>query len=256
MSFFCVIVELRARAFQINMAALYPFHMIPRNQMFADSCGIIRIRPWTGVRLIYDCALFGIDPPPRTTNNSMVMEEIKDEDNKVISRQPYACHKYSIPKAEKVQGYPLKSYMPKIEKRRAQYVNWNFNHVAGQGEESAVAELKQAMKKNGNMFLGPHPDFTTGEVSWTWPPMPIAKQKMVQQQQIDPFNEYTARGAHMPLMVFIGEQNKTRRSSQARSERIEKATAKGGRSSTNQEHEMEHNRTDVGKQRWRSTEFK
>ena len=78
MAFFCVIVELRARGFQINMAAWYPFYMLVQRDMRADSCGIFCIGPWTGVRLIYDCALFGIDPPPRTANNSMVMER-KDQ---------------------------------------------------------------------------------------------------------------------------------------------------------------------------------
>ena len=54
MSFFCVIVELRARGFQINLAVWYPFYMSVQVEMRADSCGIFCIGPWTGVRMIYD----------------------------------------------------------------------------------------------------------------------------------------------------------------------------------------------------------
>ena len=97
-----------------------------------------------------------------------------------------------------------------------------------QGEESAVAELKRQMEKEKHMFLQPHPDFITGELSWTWPPMPICKQKLAQQQKIDPTNEYTARGAHMPLMVFIREKNKTPRSAKAKCGRKERVTTTGG----------------------------
>ena len=77
------------------------------------------------------------------------------------------------------------------------------------------------------MFLEPHPEFTKGELSWTWPPMPNCKQQLVQQQTNDPFNEYTARGAHMPLMVFICDKGRTRRTQQAQNLRREKAAARG-----------------------------
>ena len=74
MSLFCVIPELRARGFQINLAAWYPFYMIVQEEMYTDSCGVFVIGPWAGVRLIYDCHLFDIEAPHRTHTNSMVME--------------------------------------------------------------------------------------------------------------------------------------------------------------------------------------
>ena len=52
--------------------------------------------------------------PPRTPNNSIVMEERKDENDKVISREPFKSHEYVMQDATKVQGYPLKRYMPKM----------------------------------------------------------------------------------------------------------------------------------------------
>ena len=133
MAFFCVIVELRGRGFQINMAAWYPFYMKVKRQMRAESCGIFSIGPLTGVRLIYDCGVFDIPPPPRTPNNSMVMEELKDEHGKVMSMEPYKTHEYVIQDGQKVQGYRLKSYQPEMKTRRAQYLKWNFDYVVDQG---------------------------------------------------------------------------------------------------------------------------
>ena len=49
MSLLCVIAELRARGFQINLAAWYPFYMIKQKEMRVDSCGIFVIGPWQGV---------------------------------------------------------------------------------------------------------------------------------------------------------------------------------------------------------------
>ena len=50
MSLVCVIPQLRARGFQINLAAFYPFWMEAHREMFTDSCGVFLIGPWQGVR--------------------------------------------------------------------------------------------------------------------------------------------------------------------------------------------------------------
>ena len=179
MSFLCVIVELRARGFQINMAAWYPFDMIVQKEMMVDSCGVFVIGPWTGVRLIYDCALFNIVAPHRTANNSMVMEQIKDTDDNVINTAPYKAHKYTIEKPDKVKGYPLTSYLPK-DTKKPQCVQWNFAHVADQSEESAVAEQKTTMKKEPQRF--PAANFSLGASSWELPQMPECNQKLCFKQ--------------------------------------------------------------------------
>ena len=77
MSLFCVVPEMRARGFQINLAAWYPFYMGHQEEMFVDSCGVFVIGPWQGVRLCYDCSLLDIVAPERRENNSMVMEQIE-----------------------------------------------------------------------------------------------------------------------------------------------------------------------------------
>ena len=104
-------------------------------------------------------------------------------------------------------------------------MKWMFDHVQHK-EQSAVAELRKAMVKEPTMFLQPHPEFSTGESSWEWPRMAICKQKLVGKKKFDPFQHYTASGAHMPLMVFIGAKGKTRRTPMARKERSAKASAR------------------------------
>ena len=222
MSFLCVIAEMRARGFQINLAAWYPFYMTVQEEMMVDSCGMFVIGPWQGVRLIYDCSLFEIDAPYRTNNNSMVMEHFTNEAGKECARR-YEAQQYTIANTEKVQGYPLKSYMPK-NKTKEELMRWTFDCVAD--KESAVAEQKAAMKKMPHMY--PAPDFNFGAASWNWPQMAICSQKLVRQDKFDPEEfGYFARGAHMPLMLFIGEKNKTRRSWDSRVRRQANEAARG-----------------------------
>ena len=113
MSFVCVIVGLRARGFQIFLADLYSFYVTNQIEARTDSCGIFCIGPWTGVRMVYDCGLFEIPPPTRTTNNSLVLKESKVPNGKVIGWEQQDMHVYDIPVDNKVQGYVLTSYLPK-----------------------------------------------------------------------------------------------------------------------------------------------
>jgi hypothetical protein len=104
-------------------------------------------------------------------------------------------------------------------------MRWTFDYVADQGEESAVAEQKAAMKKATQMY--PAADFEFGASSWGWPQMPICSQQLVRQDKFDPEQACFPRGAHMPLMVFIGEKGRTRRSAEGRGRRTEKQEAMG-----------------------------
>ena len=115
MSFLSVIAELRARGFQINLAAWYPFYMIKQKEMRVDSCGIFVIGPWQGVRLVYDCTLFDIAAPHRQWHNSMVMEQFADEEGTPTDERRYEVHQYTISDActKKVQVFPPTSYLPK-----------------------------------------------------------------------------------------------------------------------------------------------
>ena len=203
MSFLCVVAEMRARGFQINLAAWYPFYMTHQKEMMVDSCGVFVIGPWRGVRLNYDCSLFKIVAPVRTPNNSMVMEVIRDEHGKEINRKPYDLHEYLIIKRDQVQGYPLSSYLPKNDAKE-EHVRWTFDCV--QDDQSAVAEQWAATERKPCWY--PEANFDFAAESWDWPEMAPCSQKLVDYKKFDPDKTYFARGAHMPLMVFIGDKSK------------------------------------------------
>ena len=106
MSLFSVIPELRARGFQINMAAWYcwkhPYEKGPR----ADSCGIFILGPCHGVRMCYDPSVFGLLPPELPDNCSMMMEILRDDDGNEIDRRRWDVPTISI----MGQGEPLAHY--------------------------------------------------------------------------------------------------------------------------------------------------
>ena len=187
-----------------------------------DSCGVFVIGPWRGVRLNYDCSLFKIVAPVRTPNNSMVMEVIRDEHGKEINRKPYERHEYLILKRDQVQGYPLSSYLPKNDAKE-QHVRWTFDCV--QDDQSAVAEQWAATERKPCWYPEANWDFAAE--SWGWPEMAPCSQKLVDYKKFDPDKTYFARGAHMPLMVFIGDKSKTRRTREARASRTVKQGNRG-----------------------------
>ena len=57
--------------------------------------------------------------------------------------------------------------------------------------------------------------------------MAIRSQKLVHQDKFDPDETYFARGAHMPLMVFICEKCRTRRSYEGQRRRATNAAKRG-----------------------------
>ena len=114
--------------------------------------------------------------------------------------------------------------MPK-NNTKEELIRWTFDCVEWFNQVSAVAEQKAAMKKAANMY--PAANFDFGAASWNWPEMTICSQQIVQQDKFDPNIGYFSRGAHMPLMAFIGEKGRTRRSQEGRVRRIEKAAARG-----------------------------
>ena len=70
-------------------------------------------------------------------------------------------------------------------------------------------------------------DSTTGSASWSWSGTPPSKQKPVQFEQFDPHKEFFKRGAHMPLMIYVGAPADTRRTAKAQTERNAKADRRG-----------------------------
>ena len=68
-----------------------------------------------------------------------------------------------------------------------------------------------------------------GLASWGWPTMPHVKQTLVLTANFDPATEMFKRGAHMPLMIYIGSSEDMRRTPAARARRAQRAEERGHR---------------------------
>ena len=149
MALFSVIPELRARGFQINLAAWYCWQMNYEATVRADSCGIFRIGPCQGVRLCFDASAFGLQFPMRETC-SMVMEIVRDAEGNEIERR-----RYHIPQFQLLgQGYQLTSYRPQETERREQFVKWTFTPVFEDGSP-AMAAIKHSATHDLSLLSPP-----------------------------------------------------------------------------------------------------
>ena len=129
---------------------------------------------------------------------------------------------------KKGQGFELSCYMPDSDAMKAKFVDMTFEVQApSEYQHSAVVEVRADMKQKAEAAGFPCVDFTTGEASWDWSHMPICKQKLVKIEKFDPFKKFSKKGAHMPLMVFIGDKGKNRRKPESRVRRDEKADERG-----------------------------
>ena len=82
-------------------------------------------------------------------------------------------------------GYPLTSYRPTMQERMRQFVIWSFTPTTDR-ESSAVAEVRDAVLHDRDMFpIGPV-DRDMGWASWRWSTMPAIKQKLVLTYKCDP----------------------------------------------------------------------
>ena len=60
MALLAVIPELRARGFQVSLAAWYCWQNNLETHVRADSCAIFRIGPCQGIRMCFDASVFGL----------------------------------------------------------------------------------------------------------------------------------------------------------------------------------------------------
>ena len=221
MALFAVIPELRARGFQISLCAWYCWQNHLETHVRADSCAIFRIGPCQGIRMCFDASVFGLPSPPLPEKCSMVMEILRDDEGKEIERRQYGVPKMGV----LGQGFPLASYRPLEPKRKEQFVNWTFTH-AFDALSPAVAGIIQCTKDDKAMFPF-DVDNSIGSASWSWPEAPISKQKLASYDLFDPHRQFFQRGAHMPLMVYIGGSSESRRSKDARARRCANADKRG-----------------------------
>jgi hypothetical protein len=220
MALFSVVPELRARGFLINLAAWYCWQNQHEEHVRADSCAIFRIGPCHGIRMCFDASAFGLTSPELPPNCSMVMESVRNVDGKEIEKR-----RYGVPKIGFLgQGYPLKSYKPDHPPRKEEFVRWTFTPVFAK-ESPAVAEIKAVARKSDVFPSGVNT--TIGSASWSWPVDMPSKQKLTNFNLFDPSEEFVKRGAHAPVMIFLGGHSETRRTKKAQERRAMKADKRG-----------------------------
>ena len=225
MALWTVIPELRARGFQANLAAWYPWKHVRETAVRMDSCAIIVIGPCAGLRRLWDPSVLGagIAAAELPKNWANVEEISRDEDGREVARSPWEIPEFNF----MAQGYSLVCYRPTDDMRRRTCVTWSFKPVTDV-TESAMAEVLEKTRKDKAMFPIPI-DNIIGLCSWRWPSMSLCKQKPVDVKLFDPEGQFLREGSHMPLLIFIGLASEGRRTPAAQSRREEKAARRGWR---------------------------
>ena len=132
----------------------------------------------------------------------------EDTDGREVSREPWPLPEH----CRMGSGYPLSSYRPTQRERMHQFVSWTLSPVTVE-EDAGMVGPKVANQRNRDIFPNKPDRPDAGLVTFAWPVFPICKQKLVEVNLFDPQAELFGHGAHMPLMVFVGD--KSRRTPQA-----------------------------------------
>ena len=124
----------------------------------------------------------------------------------------------------------------KTIERVTQFIRWSYEPVVTGTSDSFTTIQKKAQenweqcwyKKPQQKIGQAHPQHGNGSV-WSWYDFPVVKQKLVQNTKFDPWisegNGFFTKGAHMPLMVYVGKDS--RRSAPKREARTLAAKGRG-----------------------------
>ena len=99
MALWCVIPELRARGFQANLLAWYPWQVEGSEMVHLDSCAIIAIGPLVGAHRLFDPTLVGVSCDHKNLslpNWLNTMEHYKDEEGDEDKLRPWPVSKFHI----------------------------------------------------------------------------------------------------------------------------------------------------------------
>ena len=175
--------------------------------------------------MTYDCSVLGINAPEKPSDAWRNMERVTtDEEGREITREPYQIRTFQILGS----GFPLGSYRPQHPDTMKQIVKWAFEGVTKNNSPAVVGAMRASAEDGGNKRMFPWAvDQNLGSESWTWPSMPLCKQKLIDVEMFDPQSQYFKRGGHMPLMVFVGGHNQQRRTKGACERRERRAEQRG-----------------------------
>ena len=225
MALWLVAPELRARGLNVNLAAWYPWQKIGAPTPAIDSCAIFLIGPSASIRTVFDAATI-IDDAREETDRPKGWQKVEqvvfDADGKVVRRQHFP-----LSLCESGAGEPLAHYRPQGEKIK-EFVQWSCE-ASVEMTSPAVAGPRlacgRAKNLGGELVIKSCGGTDMGAPSWDWRLLPPCSQKLVEMEKFDPSRCLFPRGAHMPIMAFLG--NGSRRSPAARARRAKRADERG-----------------------------
>ena len=193
-----------------------------------DSTAIFIVGPVSGCRKIYDASVLDIrgGGDEELPASWKLLEQVVTNEDGVEEQRPVPVTEFNLIGS----GYHLTCYRPTYDPRRRKCVVWSCSPAIDRNS-SAVAEVIRAAQNDRDMFPTPqgdnNVDTTIGEASFSWSQMPLTSQKLVSTKKFDPTLTFFRRGAHMPLMLFVGDSTSTRRTPQSRRRREQKAEQRG-----------------------------
>ena len=137
---------------------------------------------------------------------------------------PAGCRVSGCGERASLESEGNRCYLPDNTSRREQFVFWTFTPVFDK-DSPAVAGIMQMTRSKDAFPFGV--DTSIGSSSWSWPEDVPSKQKLVSFKKFNPEEELFKRGAHAPLMVFLGAGNEARRSKEALRRRAANADSRG-----------------------------
>ena len=186
MALFSVVPELRARGFQINLAAWYCWQNDTEKIVRADSCAIFRLGPCQGIMMCFDASAFGLPSPELPPNCSMVMEMLRDGDGRIVGTRNFSVPKFFGAVVGVDQAYPLEDYAPHRDPlRRQRFVSWTFTPCIDKDSlgSPAVSEIMEMTTRIDAFPFGV--DTSIGYHSWSWPEHAPSEQKLVSFEKSD-----------------------------------------------------------------------
>ena len=163
--------------------------------------------------------VFGLTQAPLPDNCKIMHQIVKTEDGQDEDLGPYPVesHRHG-------QGYPIKSYLPENRVRKEKLIENSFTPAFSWSAPAQEDMRRLALDKQYFPF-GVDP--TVGYYSWYLPEDKQSKQKLCDFELFDPDLTYFPRGAHAPLMCFLGRSSDGRRTEDARRRRYKKADIRG-----------------------------
>ena len=118
----------------------------------------------------------------------------------------------------------ITSFKPDHPVRRRKLIKNSFTPAL---QSNAPAQLEMVRLALDKEYFPFGVDPTLGRYSWYLPEDKKSKQKPCKFELFDPSLTYFPRGAHAPLMCFMGKSSDGRRSEDARRRRYKKADIRG-----------------------------